>query len=204
MTRKETTLGTARVRRGAVLAHIGGLFNARLARGFIAFAARLDLAASLVASDDIDMGDRSAITASVLLVFVAFGTNAATARFEVPHDINTLFTTHSRKDGAALLTRLAAETGGKNGLSAPRGLRTARARTRVGSRTSWARRAAAAVGEGVARAGTTSLAVAGRNGATGASIARVGTRVGDVAGRASRAHVVVRVGTGGAILATAV
>lgn len=202
MVTKVGTLG-ARVR-SAVLAGVGGLFDARPAGRLVAGLARLDFAATLVALDFVDVSDGAAVTAGGFRTFHTLGGNAATARVEGGHGVDALKPAHASIDSAELFTGGAGEGRAKNRLSALGRLRAAGARTRVGSRASRARRATIAVREGVARARGARLAVGRRDRTTGASSAGVGTSVGDGTRRAIRAHVVVRVGTSGAVLAAAV
>lgn len=149
----ESALGMRR----AVLSNIGGLFDARRARGLIASAARLDLATTVDASDLGDVGNSRAVATRGLLALVA---NATTARVESSEDVDTLVATHAGKDSAALHAFTAAGVGrGEDGLSATGRLRTARRGTGVGGRAGGAGRAVVTVRISVARAGGAGLAV---------------------------------------------
>ena len=188
--------------RCAVLADIGSLFDAGRAGRFVASTARLDLAATVDASDLGNVGNSRAVTARRLLALVA---NATTARVESGEDIDALEATHAGEDGAALHAFAAASVGGgEDGLGTAGRLRTARLGTGVRGRTSRARRAVVTVREGVARAGFAALPVVFGNATAWARSAGLGTGVGDGTSGAVGAHVVVRVGSGRAVLAASV
>ena len=74
--------------------------NAGPVRRLVSLSAARDVAATGLALDLVDVGDSTAVTSAVLVLF-AFRSDAATTRVEGSHGVDTLATASAREDVAA-------------------------------------------------------------------------------------------------------